>query len=102
MAEAISFSPPGLPVGAKLVSQWARGDSGLAVRADRPAVPGGLLTVSEVASVLHVHVNPVRKWSDGGLLPASRLGQRGDRRFSREDVQDLLQERTNSGRKPRK
>lgn len=49
-----------------------------------------LLTVKEAATLLRVHVNTVRNWSDSGLLPAYRLGKRADRRFLRGDVQKLL------------
>jgi excisionase family DNA binding protein len=50
-----------------------------------------MLTVSEVAYLLHVHPNTVRHWADGGLLNAYRLGTRRDRRFKREDVEGFLQ-----------
>ncbi len=47
---------------------------------------GRLLTTAEVAAMLHIHVNTVRKWSDSGLLLAYRVGPRRDRRFHLEDV----------------
>ena len=50
----------------------------------------GMLTVSEVAKLLRVHPNTVRNWSDNGLLKAYRLGYRGDRRFSHEDIEKFL------------
>ena len=46
-----------------------------------------LLTVRDVAWLLHVHVNTVRLWADRGTLPCYRLGTRRDRRFRREDVE---------------
>ena len=49
-----------------------------------------LLTVGEVARMLHVHANSVRRWADEGLLPAYRIGRRGDRRFSEESVENFL------------
>lgn len=49
-----------------------------------------LLTTSEVADLLYVHINTVRRWSNKGILKAVRIGPRGDRRFRREDIQNLL------------
>ena len=50
----------------------------------------GLLTARQVARLLNVHVNTVRRWNDSGILKAYRIGPRGDRRFSREDVDMFL------------
>ena len=50
----------------------------------------GMLTSKEVARLLNVHINTVRRWDDSGILPAYRLGSRGDRRFSREDINAYL------------
>ncbi|MFH1651647.1 MAG: helix-turn-helix domain-containing protein [Chloroflexota bacterium] len=55
-------------------------------------VPQRMLTVSEVAYLLHVHPNTVRLWSDRGLLKTYRLGGRQDRRFAREDINRFLSE----------
>jgi excisionase family DNA binding protein len=49
-----------------------------------------LLTTSEAAELLNVHVNTLRRWSDRGVLEVFRLGSRGDRRFRRGDVDRLL------------
>ena len=51
-----------------------------------------MLTTAEVAHLLHVHPNTVRNWANNALLHAYRLGTRGDRRFRREEVDDLLRE----------
>jgi len=49
-----------------------------------------MLTISEAARVLNVHVNTVRRWSKQGLIKSYRIGSRGDRRFHRKDVDNLL------------
>ena len=49
-----------------------------------------VLTVRQVARLLNIHVNTVRRWSDQGTLRASRIGPRGDRRFVRRDIAALL------------
>ncbi|OGO30937.1 MAG: DNA-binding protein [Chloroflexi bacterium RBG_16_56_11] len=49
-----------------------------------------LLTVKEVAQMLHVHDNTIRRWSNEGIIKVYRISRRGDRRFKREDVDDFL------------
>ena len=49
-----------------------------------------MLTASEVARLLSVHVNTVRRWSNQGVLKAYRVGSRGDRRFRQEDITSFL------------
>ena len=49
-----------------------------------------MLTASELASLLNVHINTVRRWSNNGLLQVYRIGPRGDRRFLRDDVDTFL------------
>jgi excisionase family DNA binding protein len=51
-----------------------------------------MLTVSDVANLLNVHINTVRRWSNQGILKAYRIGSRGDRRFRQEDVTTFLSE----------
>jgi excisionase family DNA binding protein len=51
-----------------------------------------MLTVKDVADLLNIHVNTVRRWSDQGILKAYRITSRGDRRFRREDIFRFLQE----------
>ena len=49
-----------------------------------------LLTVGQVARLLHIHPNTVRRWSNKGILESYRICGRGDRRFKKEDVNQLL------------
>ncbi len=51
-----------------------------------------LLTTSEVARMLHVHINTARRWSNSGILRSCRIGPRRDRRFRRDDILTLLAE----------
>ena len=45
-----------------------------------------MLTTSEVARILNIHINTVRRWSNQGTLKSYRIGSRGDRRFRKDDV----------------
>ncbi|HUV55896.1 MAG TPA: helix-turn-helix domain-containing protein [Dehalococcoidales bacterium] len=51
-----------------------------------------MLTVREVARLLNIHSNTVRRWSDRGIIRAYRITHRGDRRFRREDIAHFLAE----------
>jgi excisionase family DNA binding protein len=51
---------------------------------------GVLFTPSEVARILNVHINTVRRWENDGMLRALRLPTRGDRRFTREEISRYL------------
>jgi len=56
-----------------------------------------MLTVREVARLLNIHTNTVRRWSDQGILRAYRITLRGDRRFKRGDIDHFLAELNNNG-----
>ena len=45
-----------------------------------------MLTASEVAELLHLHVNTVKRLGDRGELPFDRVCKRGDRRFRLDDA----------------
>jgi excisionase family DNA binding protein len=49
-----------------------------------------MLTISEVAQSLNVHINTVRRWSNQGLLKTFRIGSRGDRRYRQQDIENFL------------
>lgn len=51
-----------------------------------------MLTVREVARLLHVHPNTLRRWSNNGRLKSYRINPRGDRRFRREEIARFLAE----------
>jgi excisionase family DNA binding protein len=49
-----------------------------------------MLTAAEVAEMLHLHVNTVKRLGDRGELPFYRVCKRGDRRFRLDDVMRFL------------
>ncbi|MBI4283939.1 MAG: helix-turn-helix domain-containing protein [Chloroflexi bacterium] len=61
-----------------------------------------MLTTSEVARLLHVHINTVRRWNDCGLIKAYRISPRGDRRFQPEDIARFLAALTANNGEPTK
>ena len=57
-----------------------------------------MLTTSDVARLLNVHINTIRRWSNLGVIKTYRIGSRGDRRFRQEDVSSFLSEQNNDGK----
>ncbi len=53
-----------------------------------------LLTTSDVARLLNIHINTVRRWSNEGKLRAFRIGSRGDRRFQQDDITFFLAQKS--------
>ncbi len=53
-----------------------------------------LIKLSEAAELLNVHPNTLRKWDKKGILKAVRFGERGDRRYRKEDITKLVNSRT--------
>jgi excisionase family DNA binding protein len=49
-----------------------------------------MLTVREVARLLHVHPNTLRRWSNNGRIRSYRITPRGDRRYRLRDVERFL------------
>jgi excisionase family DNA binding protein len=49
-----------------------------------------MLTITEVARLLNVHINTLRRWSDKGFVKAYRIGPRADRRFREDDITCFL------------
>ena len=77
-----------------------RGAGSLRPRIDRKATQGmasmavtelgKMLTAAEVAEMLHLHVNTVKRLGDRGELKYYKVCKRGDRRFLLEDVRRFL------------
>ena len=57
-----------------------------------------VLTSTEVAELLKVHLSSVRRWSRSGKLKGYRLGGEGDWRFLRQDVLAFLYSYSNISR----
>ena len=55
-----------------------------------PTEPDAMLTLTQATRVLGVHTNTLRRWSDQGILETFRIGARGDRRFRRRDIDNML------------
>ena len=51
---------------------------------------GTMLTMREACTLLNVHGNTLRRWSDRGLVRAYRLGIGQHRRFRTEDIAALV------------
>jgi len=52
----------------------------------------GLLKLTEAAKLLNVHPQTLRQWDKKGILKAIRFGQRGDRRYKKEDVEKFTKQ----------
>jgi len=51
-----------------------------------------VLRIGEVAQLLGLHPNTVRRWSNKGILKSYRINPRGHRRYQQHDVVKLLKE----------
>lgn len=54
-----------------------------------------ILTMRQVCEMLNVHSNTLRQWDAKGILPAIRFGARRDRRYKKQDVLKLLDQKKN-------
>jgi excisionase family DNA binding protein len=55
-------------------------------------ITDNMLTVSEVARLLHIHPNTLRRWADKGIIKSFCITPRGDRRFMPYDIDQFLAE----------
>lgn len=56
-----------------------------------PNVPkSSLLTLQEASNLLNCHPNTLRQWDKLGILHAVRVGSRGDRRYRKEDILNIM------------
>ena len=53
-----------------------------------------MLTASDVARIMHVHINTVRRWSNQGSLKTYYIGSRCDRRYYREDLYHFIRQKS--------
>ena len=50
-----------------------------------------LLTIRDVTHLLNVHPNTLRNWEKQGLIFAVRIGPRGDRRYPKRQIEEMMQ-----------
>ncbi|MBA7601438.1 hypothetical protein ES703_08511 [subsurface metagenome] len=87
----LSYAEIGRRVG--ITREWARQIvKGKPIR-QKPGLDSKvMLTTGDVAQLLGLHPNTVRRWNKKGILKSYRISPRGDRRFRREDVDGFLKE----------
>jgi len=52
-----------------------------------------LFTLREASDILKCHPNTLRQWDRKGILVAVRFGERKDRRYRKEDILKLLNQK---------
>ena len=52
-----------------------------------------LLSLKEACKILKCHPNSLRQWDKKGILVAVRFGERKDRRYRKEDILRLLNQK---------
>jgi len=57
------------------------------------AVLPKLLTIRQAAEILNVHVETLRRWDKSGKLKATRINERGDRRYDPRDIESLIRKK---------
>lgn len=51
-----------------------------------------ILTLQQACEALNCHPNTLRNWDNQGSLRAIRFGKRGDRRYYKKDILNVLKE----------
>jgi DNA-binding transcriptional MerR regulator len=49
-----------------------------------------ILTLEQASHILNLHPNTLRSWDNRGILRAIRYGTRGDRRYKKRDVLNII------------
>jgi excisionase family DNA binding protein len=49
-----------------------------------------IITLSQACVMLNCHPNTLRKWDNSGFLKAIRFGIRGDRRYHKKEIEELI------------
>ena len=52
-----------------------------------------ILTLKQACELLNCHPNTLRNWDNKGILKAIRFGRRGDRRYNKENILNLLKKK---------
>lgn len=52
-----------------------------------------LLSLKEACDILKCHPNTLRQWDNKGILVAVRFGERKDRRYKKDDIMKLLNQK---------
>jgi len=84
-------------IGRRLCMSGERARQILMGNRSRPKKPdlnsSDMLTTGDVARLLGLHVNTVRRWRSKGILKSYRINPRGDSRFRREDIESFLEKK---------
>ena len=87
-------------IGRRLCMSGERARQILMGNRSRPKKPdlnsSDMLTTGDVARLLGLHVNTVRRWRSKGILKSYRINPRGDSRFRREDIESFLEKKKSS------
>lgn len=65
---------------------------------DKSEIPE-LITLSEACAILKVHPNTLRAWDEKGILIAVRIGEKGIRKYKKEDILKLINKSSRGNKK---